>query len=351
MAAHGQAPFRRANLTPRSGPEKWSFARIERDWGNESLSCATYFRFKSVSDLRRLKAALRIPDSFSTPSGYHFSGEEGLLIMLHRFAYPCTLAGMCWDAGRGTTALSECFLEMNKHVYNSFGHLRDERSLRAWSPFFRRFARAIKWKGKRGKHGTGLGNCVGFIDGTVQRCARPGIYQRVLYNGHKRCHSVKWQGLMLPNGIMPMPFGPVNGRRNDGFLLKESGVEEIMRDCNARLGWTYCLYGDAAYGQSRVIQGPFKESAGPLTPREEQFNKAMSVLRVPNEWGFGKVKMLFAFVSWSRVLKPRLSPIGYYWPVAQILTNCHTCMYGSQTAKYFKLRPPHLELYVVMGLQ
>jgi hypothetical protein len=87
MAAHGDAPFRRPNLTPKVGPEHWSFARIEREWGNSSLSCATYFRFKSVSDLRQLKGALQVPDSFRTPSGYHFSGEEGLLIMLHRYAY------------------------------------------------------------------------------------------------------------------------------------------------------------------------------------------------------------------------------------------------------------------------
>jgi hypothetical protein len=34
--------------------------------------------------------------------------------------YPCTLGAMCWESGRGTTALSECFLFMNKHVYNGF---------------------------------------------------------------------------------------------------------------------------------------------------------------------------------------------------------------------------------------
>jgi hypothetical protein len=347
MAAHGDAPFRRPNLTPKVGPEHWSFARIEREWGNSSLSCATYFRFKSVSDLRRLKGALRVPDSFRTPSGYHFSGEEGLLIMLHRYAYPCTLGAMCWESGRGTTALSECFLFMNKHVYNGFTHLRDDRSLRVWRRKFKHFARAIREKAAAGQHGVGLTNCVGFVDGTVQRCARPGRYQRVLYNGHKHCHSVKWQGVMLPNGIMPMPFGPVNGRRNDGFMIEKSGLEGIMRECNRELGFTYCLYGDAAYGQSRVIQGPFQDT--PLTVAEEQFNKTMSRIRVPNEWGFGKIKVLFAYVAFGRALRPLLSPIGYYWPVAQILTNCHTCLYGSQTSTYFAVKPPPLELYVLMG--
>ena len=75
----------------------------------------------------------------------------------------------------------------------------------------------------------------------------------------------------------------------------------------------------------------------------------MSRVRVPNEWGFGKIKTLFAYVAWSRSLKPLLQPIGYYWPVAQILTNCHTCMYGSQAGSYFDMRAPKLEWYVSMG--
>ena len=57
-----------------------------------------------------------------------------------------------------------------------------------------------------------------FVDGSNQRTTRPGIYQQYFYNGHKRCHCVKWQGLMLPNGIMPFPFGPINGHRADEVM-------------------------------------------------------------------------------------------------------------------------------------
>ena len=72
-------PFRQKNLTPRTGPQRWSFARIEQDWGNSSLNCVAYFRFRSVSDLRRLHNALRLPASFSVGHGKHtylFTGEE-----------------------------------------------------------------------------------------------------------------------------------------------------------------------------------------------------------------------------------------------------------------------------------
>lgn len=86
----------------------------------------------------------------------------------------------------------------------------------------------------------GRGACKGRARVTPQLCNvcrwfhtarldRPGVYQRVLYNGHKRCHCVKWQGLTLPNGIMPFPFGPVNGRHNDAFMLDASQLERILR--------------------------------------------------------------------------------------------------------------------------
>ena len=48
-------------------------------------------------------------------------------------------------------------------------------------------------------------------------------------------------------------------------------------------------------------------------------------------------------------MKPYLNDIQRYWPVAQVLTNCHTCLYGSQASFYFDCRPPSLEQYVSMG--
>ena len=35
--------------------------------------------------------------------------------------------------------------------------------------------------------------------------------------------------------------------------------------------------------------------------------------------------------------------------MAQILTNCHTCLYGNQTSQYFDVMPPELENYLGMG--
>ena len=50
--------------------------------------------------------------------------------------------------------------------------------------------------------GTPLDNLWGFVDGTVGAISRPGIHQRVLYNGHKRYHALKFQSVVAPNGLV-----------------------------------------------------------------------------------------------------------------------------------------------------
>ena len=57
--------------------------------------------------------------------------------------------------------------------------------------------------------GSALDNCFGFIDGTVRPICHPRENQRVVYNGHKRVHALKFQSVALPNGIIGNMYGPV----------------------------------------------------------------------------------------------------------------------------------------------
>ena len=52
-------------------------------------------------------------------------------------------------------------------------------------------------------------HCVGFMDGIVRPSSRPGTNQSVLYNGHKRVHSLKFHAIAVPNGLVAHPYGPV----------------------------------------------------------------------------------------------------------------------------------------------
>ena len=54
-----------------------------------------------------------------------------------------------------------------------------------------------------------LGNRFGCVDGMVHSICRPGENQRMVYNGHKRVHALKFQAVALPNGLTGQLFGPV----------------------------------------------------------------------------------------------------------------------------------------------
>ena len=106
--------------------------------------------------------------------------------------------------------------------------------------------------------GAALENCWGFIDGTVRPVCRPGENQRAIYNGHKRVHSVKFQSVALPNGLVGHLYGPVEGRRHDSGMLASSGLlQDLQRFSNSPVtGLPMCVYGDPAYPLRAHLQGP-----------------------------------------------------------------------------------------------
>jgi len=59
------------------------------------------------------------------------------------------------------------------------------------------------------EQGAPLDNCFGFIDGTVRPISRPVELQEVVFNGHKRVHSIKFQSMTVPSGLIANLFGPV----------------------------------------------------------------------------------------------------------------------------------------------
>ena len=84
--------------------------------------------------------------------------------------------------------------------------------------------------------------------------------QRILYNGHKRVHGIKFRSIVSPNGLIASLFGPV----------------------------------ESMHALRVPLQGPFKGAN--LTPAEQQFNKAMSQVRVSVEWLFGDI-VNYAFLD------------------------------------------------------
>jgi hypothetical protein len=78
---------------------------------------------------------------------------------------------------------------------------------------------------------------------------------------------------------------------------------------------------------------------------ERIFNTELSSVRTCVEWGYQKVDSIAAFQDFKKNLKLRLQPLGCYFPVACVVANFHTCLYGSQTTSFFDKLPPSLEEY------
>ena len=75
-----------------------------------------------------------------------------------------------------------------------------------------------------------LTNCWGFLDESQLRICRPGDGQESIYNGHKRQHSLKYQSLMLSNGIIAQFWGLFKGRHHDSAMYFFSGLDVLISE-------------------------------------------------------------------------------------------------------------------------
>lgn len=137
----------------------------------------------------------------------------------------------------------------------------------------------------------------------------------------------------MPNGLIAHMFGPVEGRRHDAFILPGSCLLSKLKQFKRPNGEPYFIYGDPAYGVTAQVLSPYRTNG--LTAAEQEFNRRMSAVRVSVEWTFDKVLQYFSFLDYKKSHKVLLQPTGKYYLVGALLTNCHTCLYGSQTSSFF----------------
>jgi hypothetical protein len=148
-----------------------------------------------------------------------------------------------------------------------------------------------------------LENCWGFIDGTVRPICRPQQNQKLVFNGHKRLHGLKFQNIVIPNGLISHLYGPIEGRHHDAGMLRESNVlAQMANHMTSPNGHIFSVYGDPAYplGDGYIIP-PYR--GGAISRNQMIFNKRMSAVRICVEWAFGKVLSLFAYLDFKKKSK------------------------------------------------
>ena len=71
--------------------------------------------------------------------------------------------------------------------------------------------------------------------------------QRTVYTGYKKCHGLKVEMVLLPNGISTL-LGPTSTRIHDvGGLLQMSGLDAFLVEIQQGKPEVYCVFGDSTY--------------------------------------------------------------------------------------------------------
>jgi len=257
---------------------------------------------------------------------YHCPYETGFLLVLYRLSRPRRLV----------LDMEKYFCMRKSHMsacIKTFMHAFYQMSTRyftdvsIWKPRMDLYATLISQKAKC----EGI-RVWGFIDGTVRKTCRPSRFQRLAYSGHKRCHGIKFQSVVTPDGFIALLFGPIPANRHDSFMLRESRIlpdlEELFEG-----GEFFSLFGDPAYPQSPILFGGFR-GAAPGSD-EAKWNKRMSSVREAVEWVFGGVIKKWSYLDFKSSMKLFQFPVAQYYQTAAFLTNLHNTLYSSQTGAYF----------------
>lgn len=178
-----------------------SFPDFNLEVMNEA-ECVAEFRFRK-EDIPILAESLQIPDYFVCEQNSICNGLTGLCILLKRLAYPCRYSDMVARFGRPVPVLSMITNTVLDYIYNQHGF-----RLTRWNDVLMNPEMLQIYANTISAKGAPLDMCFGFIDGTLVRICRPGKNQRMMYNGHKRVHAIKFQSVALPNGMIGNLYGP-----------------------------------------------------------------------------------------------------------------------------------------------
>ena len=169
----------------------------------DKTECLAEFRVQK-QDIPVLANVLQLPMNIRCPQRTIWDRIEGLCMLLRRFSYPCRYSDMISRFGRPVPELCMITNEVMDNIFNNHGH-----RISQWNDdvlslhLLQEYADVIHAKGAP------LENCFGFIDGTVRPIAHPDQHQRIVYNDYKLVHSLKFQSVALPNGLIGNMFGPV----------------------------------------------------------------------------------------------------------------------------------------------
>lgn len=313
----------------------WSLHDKSNNW------CREFLRF-SKEQICELSILLEILEHFE--GRYYAPPTTALAVVCFCLSWPRRLKDCVFEFGRERGWLSRVFNGFCTHLYERFPAKLE------WDYALLNPVRLQSYCSKTYERGEPSGLVWGFIDGTHQSICRPRpetCNQEFFYSGDKHDHTLQFLAIVVPDGLVASMYGPFEGRAGDWGMFKESGLEEkITGYAKDEKGDQLYVYGDKAFYLEQGVIGAYRAQRNVgLTTDEAVFNAYMAKQRMSVEWGFGKITQYFEFNNIRKNMKIGLSPVGAYFFTSVLLTNCHTCYYGSKTGFSFECSPPSIREY------
>jgi hypothetical protein len=314
---------------------------VPRPWGRGFLGvdARQHYRF-TMDEIHIMAEHLQLPEFIVTENRYKVDRIEALCITLYRLSWPvrsCELEKLFPD--RSSSALSAIFLHMVQWIHDNWKHLLLFDHVRLTPEFMERCVQAVDAKGTHQR------NCWSFIDRTHYRICRPENDQREFYTGHKHMHSLKYQAISTPDGMIVHFGGPFPGRRHDARMLTDSHIRDYLAvHARNQNGDRLFVYGDEGYGRGIQVLAPFR---GNVDAEQMAYNESMRRPRLAAEWGFCFISNNWGMLNFYTNLRIGLAPVGLYAPVAALFSNLLRCVgRGSTTEAYYQMRAPTIEEYL-----
>ncbi|TFY53417.1 hypothetical protein EVG20_g10124 [Dentipellis fragilis] len=318
----------KARALPKQGGQ-----RISREWlsGLSSQDAQSRFHLRA-DEIFEMLDALDIEEDILTRSRYKFSGLEALCLMLACFRSSGELSQLAMLYNRSPSTISEIVNYIVLYIDERWWHLLEFDHAHLLSPE----------------------NLVAYAS-AIHHAGAPleGKWQRQAYSGYKHYHALKFQAIMLPNGLFGHLFGPYESCHHDPFLLSESQIVDKCAEYATRPGTNdhtpaeqrfLQIFGDPAYGVSHQVVCPFGSEN--RTEEQTEWNATMLNVRIEVEHGFGLVLNTWPFLNSFWKMRVYGSPVGAYYRVGVLFTNILNCLRPNQVSQRFDLEPPLLKEYL-----
>jgi hypothetical protein len=295
-------------------------------------------------ELERTRMLLGIPDKVVTQNRDCCSGSLAFMMLLYKLSWPRRVSDLRDMFGGTKQRLGRIVNEVACFLYRRFHAKMGSLDRDRMNDDYLRMLCGVHFAKNEV-----MENIWGFIDGTVRPCCRPVRFQKTVYNGHKKVHAIKFQSVVAWDGMIAHMNGPWVGSRHDSGIFEDSGLHELLDTLPCvtfgRASTPVALYADDGYALSPRVFCPYPD--GRMDARHQAFNTSMSKSRITVEWSYGRICSLWRALNLKDNHKIFKSPIGVYYCVATLLTNCVSCIEGGNAiTDHAGFRTPTLEDYL-----